>query len=83
MARVHELRIRNDLTIEHLAGWSGVSKSTIYNTQKTLTDPRLYTVLRFRHALEVTWEELLGVLPEPVADRESPGPWLTQIPGGV
>jgi transcriptional regulator with XRE-family HTH domain len=82
MDRVDELRTERYITIEHLACWSGISKNTIHKTRRTLNDPRLYNVLRLRDALEVTFDELLGGLPTPVAPRDSPGPWLTQARSG-
>lgn len=61
------------ISIEILAGRSGVTAGTINDIRKYLPDPKLMTVLRFCRGLEVTPGELLDGLPLPEAPRETRG----------
>ena len=74
VTRLHELRAIHGLSIETLAGRSGVSTGMTNDTRKYLPNPWLTTLLRWRRGLEMAAGELLDGLPLPQAPRESPGP---------
>jgi DNA-binding Xre family transcriptional regulator len=69
MARVDELRRPRALSLDRLAGVSGVSVATLQHSRNDLIDPRLSTVLRLCRGLGVTAGELLHDLPLPVQPR--------------
>jgi transcriptional regulator with XRE-family HTH domain len=69
MARVDELRKPRALSLDRLAGVSGVSVATLQHLRNELIDPRLSTVLRLCRGLGVTAGEILHDLPLPVQPR--------------
>jgi DNA-binding XRE family transcriptional regulator len=74
IAKVDELRKPRAISIEALAGTSGVSLWTIQQLRSELSDPRLTTVLRLCRGLGVTAGQLLDDIPLPVEARHrTPG----------
>jgi len=81
MARVDELRRRQSLSVERLAGKCDVSTWTLERMRGGgLIDPRLNTVLRLCRGLGIPPGVLLDELPFPNAPRPRLGPRTRGLP---
>ncbi|MBC8260163.1 MAG: helix-turn-helix transcriptional regulator [SAR324 cluster bacterium] len=57
---IQRLRLKHKLTLEQLAGKSGVSKSILSQIERDLSNPTLATIWRITNALESPLEDLLA-----------------------
>lgn len=57
-ARIRELRLKRDMTLEELADLAGISQTTLGNTERGTNDPGWRMVVAVANALEMPIEEL-------------------------
>ncbi|MED6339824.1 MAG: helix-turn-helix transcriptional regulator, partial [SAR324 cluster bacterium] len=58
---IQRLRLQHNLTLDQLAGKSGVSKSILSQIERDRSNPTLATIWRITKALESPLEDLLAV----------------------
>ena len=55
--RIHTLRKKNNFKLEQLAYQSGISKGGLSEIERSMKEPRVYTILKICSGLGITMKE--------------------------